>query len=204
MPSVHSRYFINWLGVCSFKHSKYTHCMAFSGLSNSWKWLLVLSWENQETMLKVLNTSFLAFKVAVPTINLPTYSQLSSVSGIIENPNKNTNFPLLLLLFFFYCNKNLNALVQPFSLISLNFKFGHVKNYHKGFFCLFIYIVFNQSYIITHKHSLLLKAQHIIMHILFAKLIKEIILYNPLPSPTPPKRKKNCIHFQNQLLIKSQ
>lgn len=154
-------------------------------------------------MLKVLNSSFLAFMVAVPTINLPTYSQLSSVSGIIENPNKNTNFPLL-FFFFFHCNENLNALVQSFSLISLNFKFGHVKNYHKGFFfCLFIYIVFNQSYIITHKHSLLLKAQHIIMHILFAKLIKETILYNPLP-PRPPKRKKNCIHFQNQLLIKSQ
>lgn len=77
------------------------------------------------------------------------------------------------------------------------------------FFCccfvfLFIYIVFNQNYIITHKHSLFFKAQHIIMHILFAKLIKETILYNPLPPLSPQKRKKNCIHFQNQLLIKSQ
>lgn len=59
------------------------------------------------------------------------------------------------------------------------------------FFCffLFIYIVFNQNYIITHEHSLLFKAQHINMHILFAKLIKETILYNPLP-PLPPQKKE--------------
>lgn len=55
---------------------------------------------------------------------------------------------------------------------------------------MFIYIGFNQNYIITHEHSLLFKAQHIIMHILFAKLIKETILYNPLPPLPLPKERK--------------
>jgi len=135
-------------------------------------------------MLKVLNTFFFSFQGSGPQYQprniLVTF--LKQSVELFRIQIKTQTF----LYFFSYCNKYRNALVQPCSLISLNFKFGHVKNYHKGFF---IYIVFNQNYIITHEHSLLFKAQHIIMHILFAKLIKETILYNPLP-PLPPLKKE--------------
>lgn len=68
MPPAH---FVCWVGTCSFIHSRCTHCMAFSGLSNSWIWLLVLLSENQEMMLKVLNTFFFSFQGSGPQYQPP-------------------------------------------------------------------------------------------------------------------------------------
>lgn len=66
------------------------------------------------------------------------------------------------------------------------------------FVCLFtlsfiIYRDFNQSYIVTHKCCLVVKAQRISMNILFAKLKKETILYSHFPGPLPAPTKKRTI-----------
>lgn len=53
MPPKH---FVCWVELHSVIHSRCTHSMAFSGLGNKWIWVLVLLLENQEMMLKMLNT----------------------------------------------------------------------------------------------------------------------------------------------------
>lgn len=118
---------------------------------------------------------------------------LHIILGIIKNPNKTQAF------FYYYCF--LIATDTQFladvvlSSDSLNFKFGHVKNDHKGFcFSLSTEIV-NQSYIGTHKCCLVFKAQHISMNILFAKLKKkETISDSHFPSLAPPQQMKEKLH----------
>ena len=117
------------------------------------------------------------------------------IIGIIKNSNKTQAF------FYYYCfliATNTQFLADVvLSSDSLNFKFGHVKNDHKGFCFSLSTEIFNQSYIVTHKCCLVFKAQHIIMNILFAKLKKkkrETISDSHFPSLVPPQQMKEKLH----------
>lgn len=141
-----------------------------------------------------------SFRVTVPNFISASQHPLNCLTRLVELFR--IQIKTQTFLYFFLLQKILKCFWFSPALWLLEFEIWSCQKLSQRFFC-FIYIVFNQNYIITHKHGLVFKAQHIIMHILFAKLIKETILYNPLPPPTPSKN-KNCIHFQNQLLIKSQ
>lgn len=87
-------------------------------------------------MLKVLNTiSSFTFPGSGPQYQPPNIF-LNFLKKSVELFRIQIKTQTFLYYFFAFCNKYLNSLMQPCSLISLNFKFGHVKNYHKGFFSL--------------------------------------------------------------------
>lgn len=71
LPVMSPAHLVYGVEFCSFMHSRCTHCMAFSRLSNSWIWLLVLLSENQEIVLKVLNTFFFSFLGSGPQYQPP-------------------------------------------------------------------------------------------------------------------------------------
>lgn len=111
-------------------------------------------------MPKVLNTiSFFTFPGSGPQYQPPNIflTFLKESVELFRIQIKTQTF----LYYFFLLQQILKFFGAALLFDLFEFQIWSCQNLSQRLF-LFIYIVFNQNYIITHEHSLLFKAQHII------------------------------------------